>query len=43
MKFAIVSYSYTGNNDVLAGRVADALCADHIRLTTQKPVGMGSI
>lgn len=43
MKLAIISYSYTGNNDILAAGVANALSADHIRLVPQKPVSTGSI
>lgn len=43
MKIAVVSYSYTGNNDRLATCVARDLLATHIKITTQKSVTIGSI
>lgn len=43
MKIAVVSYSYTGNNDRLATCVARDLSAEHIKVTTQKPMTMGNI
>ncbi|KOA20342.1 hypothetical protein CLHOM_12540 [Clostridium homopropionicum DSM 5847] len=43
MDIAIVSYSYTGNNDVLAECVARDLSAKHIKITVQKPMTMGTI
>ncbi|SHI18173.1 hypothetical protein SAMN02745823_03110 [Sporobacter termitidis DSM 10068] len=36
MKIAVISYSLTGNNEVLAKGVAGALPAEHIRLTEDK-------
>ncbi len=43
MKIAVVSYSYTGNNDRLAECVARDLSVAHMKITTQKPMTMGSI
>lgn len=43
MKIAVVSYSYTGNNDRLASYVARDLSIDFIKITTLKPMTMGSI
>ena len=43
MNIAIVSYSYTGNNDMLASYVAKELKATHIKISTQKPMVMGTI
>lgn len=43
MNIAIVSYSYTGNNEMFAACVAKDLSATHIKITTQKPMTMGSI
>ncbi|WNS45237.1 hypothetical protein [Paenibacillus sp. MMS20-IR301] len=43
MKIAIVSYSFTGNNDKFAASLASELPATHIRITTQKPFAMKSI
>lgn len=43
MNIAIVSYSYTGNNDRLAACVARDLKATHIKITTQRPQTMVSI
>jgi len=43
MNIAVVSYSYTGNNERLAVQVASRLSADHIKIGTTKPVTVGSI
>ena len=43
MNIAIVSYSYTGNNDMFAACVARDLLATHIKITTQKPLTMRNI
>lgn len=43
MHIAILSYSYTGNNEALAESVARELEAKHIKVTVRKPVTMGSI
>lgn len=43
MKTAVVSYSFTGNNDALASGVAQALSAEHIRIITNKTLNYGSI
>ncbi|RCX23736.1 hypothetical protein DFP94_1011338 [Fontibacillus phaseoli] len=43
MNIAVVSYSYTGNNDMFAACVAKGLSATHIKIATQKPMTMGSI
>lgn len=43
MNIAILSYSYTGNNEALAESVARELGAKHIKVSVQKPVAMGSI
>jgi hypothetical protein len=43
MKIAVVSYSYTGNNDRLAACVARDLSVENIKITTQKPMTMGRI
>lgn len=43
MNIAILSYSYTGNNEALAESVARELGAKHIKVSVQKPVTMGSI
>lgn len=43
MKTAVISYSLTGNNDVLASSVAGRLSADHIRLEEEKTRTMGRI
>lgn len=43
MNIAVVSYSYTGNNDKLAACVARDLPATHIKITPQKPMTIGSI
>ena len=43
MSIAILSYSYTGNNDALARSVAQALSAEHIRISENKPRTMGAM
>ena len=43
MKIAVVSYSFTGNNDKLAACVAQALSVEHKKITTQKPMTMGKL
>jgi hypothetical protein len=43
MSITVVSYSFTGNNDALAGSVAKELSAEHIRITEPKSRTMGSI
>lgn len=43
MNIAIVSYSYTGNNDMLATYVARDLAAAHIKITTQRTLTMRGI
>ena len=43
MKIAVVSYSYTGNNDKLAACVAKSLSVEHIKIATLKPMTMGRI
>ncbi|MDK2952490.1 MAG: hypothetical protein PWQ77_2155 [Kosmotogales bacterium] len=43
MKTAVISYSYTGNNDALANSVARELTADHIQISEKKPRTMGTI
>lgn len=43
MKIAVVSYSYTGNNNKFATCVAQNLSVEHIKITTQKPITMGNI
>lgn len=43
MKTAIISYSFTGNNDALADSIAKELSAEHIKITEQKPRKSGSI
>ena len=43
MKTVVVSYSYTGNNDMLAQQLAQNLNAEHIRLVPCKPVTTFSI
>lgn len=43
MKIAVVSYSYTGNNDKLATCVAQSLSVEHIKIITPKPMSMGNI
>lgn len=43
MNIAIISYSFTGNNDIFAECVSRDLPAKHIKISGQKPVTMGSI
>lgn len=43
MNIAVISYSYTGNNDMLAEFVAKGLSAKHIKITAQRPVTMRTI
>lgn len=43
MNIAILSYSYTGNNEAFAECVARELKAKHIKVSLQNPVTMGSI
>ncbi|MDF1495343.1 flavodoxin family protein [Caproiciproducens sp. CPB-2] len=43
MNIAVVSYSYTGNNEALAESVAKELMAKHIKVSVKKPITMGSI
>ena len=43
MSIAVVSYSFTGNNEALAAAVAKALTADHIKILEEKPRKMGTI
>ncbi|WP_044478929.1 flavodoxin family protein [Paenibacillus antibioticophila] len=43
MKIAVISYSFTGNNDRLAASVAQDLSATHIKITPRKPMTMGNI
>lgn len=43
MNIAILSYSYTGNNEALAESVARELEAKHVKVSVRKPVTMGSI
>ncbi len=43
MKIAVVSYSYTGNNEALSDAVAKALSADHIRIAEKAPRKTGTI
>ena len=43
MKIAVVSYSLTGNNEALAGSVAEKLTAEHIKIAETKLRTMGTI
>ncbi|KWX71240.1 flavodoxin family protein [Paenibacillus jilunlii] len=43
MNIAVISYSYTGNNEALAGSVAKELSAEHIQISEPKTRTMGSI
>lgn len=43
MNIAIISYSYTGNNAALAEYAAKELSVKHIKVSTPKPVTMGTI
>jgi hypothetical protein len=40
---AVLSYSYTGNNEALAKSVATELSAMHIKVSTQKPFKMSTL
>lgn len=43
MKIAVISYSLTGNNEVLAGSVAKELSAEHIKISESRPRATGTI
>jgi multimeric flavodoxin WrbA len=43
MDATVISYSLTGNNDVLAASIASELSAQHIRVTESTPRKMGKI
>lgn len=43
MNIAVISYSFTGNNDALAGSVAKELSSEFIRISESKPRTLGSI
>jgi hypothetical protein len=43
MRTAVVSYSYTGNNNKLAAALAAALGAEHIAVVPDEPVTMNNI
>ncbi len=43
MKLAVVSYSFSGNNDALAKSVAEELAAEHIKITEPTTRKMGRI
>lgn len=43
MKTVIMSYSFTGNNEALAKRIAEELKVEHIRITEQKKRTNGTI
>ena len=43
MKIVIISYSLTGNNEVLANSIAEEFAVEHIKITEPKPRTMGSI
>jgi hypothetical protein len=43
MKFTVISYSFTGNNDALASSIARDLSAKHIKVAEPKPRTMGTI
>ncbi|MNO53685.1 hypothetical protein D3C76_441370 [compost metagenome] len=43
MNIAIISYSFTGNNDALAGSVAKELSSEYIRISESKPRTWSSI
>ena len=38
MNIAVISYSYSGNNEALAESVAKELSAEHIKVVLQKPI-----
>lgn len=43
MNIAVISYSFTGNNDRFAESLAKALSAEHLRIQPVRPVTNGSI
>lgn len=43
MNIAVISYSFTGNNEALARSVAKALSAEYIRISEAKPRTLGRI
>ncbi|MFZ2455709.1 MAG: hypothetical protein WAX07_04470 [Candidatus Altiarchaeia archaeon] len=43
MKNAVISYSFTGNNEALAGSVAKEFAAEHIKITEPKTRTMATI
>lgn len=43
MNIAVLSYSFTGNNEALAESVAKKLSGEHIRITTLKPFKMSTL
>jgi len=43
MNIAVISYSFTGNNDALAGSVAKELSSDYFRISESKPRTLSSI
>lgn len=43
MKTAVISYSFTGNNEALAGQIAGELSAEHVRIKETKRRNTGSI
>ena len=43
MKMTVLSYSLTGNNDMLAKSVAQTLPAEHVEITEKKPRTNGTI
>lgn len=43
MNVAVISYSYTGNNDRFAESLAESLSAEHIRVQPKKQVTYGTI
>jgi len=43
MKTVVMSYSYTGNNEALAKRIAEELKVEHIRITEPKKRTFGTI
>ena len=43
MRTAVISYSFTGNNNTLAAALAKAIDAEHIAVKPQKQVKMGDI
>jgi multimeric flavodoxin WrbA len=42
MKVIVISYSFTGNNEMLAKRIAEEFKAEHIQITESKPRNMGT-